>query len=434
MHLWLLGSVQFLELNSLYLEKKSLKMSKLPKSYLSVKEVTDLLNGDDSDLEVDDDIDDSENYLDEDDLPIEFSLQSQVPPCTTRIQRESFDESEEVEQPAQTYTAKKDIQWRRREFVPNPVAYHEPAHQSSAPVSTPISYFEKYFTSELIDKFAEMTNVYAMQHDVIFKPTDSSEIRQLFGLHMYMGCNKLPRLHLYWCPKMGLEKFHRSTVIGRRRFCQLRNNLHIVNNLERPSDCKDKFYKVRPLLDSIRRRCQQLSVEQNVAVDEQMIPFKGRHSLKQYLPSKPCPWAFKNFVLCGKSGLPYDFIMYQGSSTELSTDNLNKLGFGASIILHLSQRLSKAGHNLFMDNFFTTYQGLEILKAKNINAAGTIRTNRFSKPPLLTDFEMKKKTRGHSDQVVSRDGEIVVVKWLDNRLVHVASNFVGVGTEDTVTR
>jgi hypothetical protein len=79
-----------------------------------------------------------------------------------------------VEQPAQKYTAKKDIQWRRSEFVP--VAYHEPALQSSAPVSTPISYFEKHFTSELIDKFAEMTNVYAMQFSI--QPI------QLFGLHL----------------------------------------------------------------------------------------------------------------------------------------------------------------------------------------------------------------------------------------------------------
>jgi hypothetical protein len=33
-----------------------------------------------------------------------------------------------VNMPAQKYTAKKNIQWRRREFVPNLVAYHEPAH------------------------------------------------------------------------------------------------------------------------------------------------------------------------------------------------------------------------------------------------------------------------------------------------------------------
>jgi hypothetical protein len=53
--------------------------------------VTDLLNGDDSDLDVGDDMDDSDSYLVEDDLPIEYSLLFQVPPSTTRIQRESRD-------------------------------------------------------------------------------------------------------------------------------------------------------------------------------------------------------------------------------------------------------------------------------------------------------------------------------------------------------
>jgi hypothetical protein len=62
-------------------------MSKLPKTFLSVKEVTDLLNGDDSDLDVGDDIDDSDSYLDEDDLPIRIFV---AITSTTRIQRESF--------------------------------------------------------------------------------------------------------------------------------------------------------------------------------------------------------------------------------------------------------------------------------------------------------------------------------------------------------
>jgi hypothetical protein len=56
---------------------------------------------------------------------------------------------------------------------------------------------------------------------------------------------------------------------------RMRNNLHIINNLERPSERQVKFYKVRPLLHCIRRRCQELEVEQHVAVDKQMI--KGRH-------------------------------------------------------------------------------------------------------------------------------------------------------------
>jgi hypothetical protein len=109
-----------------------------------------------------------------------------------------------------------------------------------------------------------MANIYALQNDAIFKPTTATEIRQLFDL----GINKRPRLHFYWSPLMVLEKFCCSTVMTLKRFCQLWNNLHITNNLERPSECKENFYKVLPLLDCIRRRCQVLEVEQHVAVDD----------------------------------------------------------------------------------------------------------------------------------------------------------------------
>jgi hypothetical protein len=87
-----------------------------PKTFLSVKEVTDLLNEDDSDLDVGDNIDDL-GYLDQ----IILANRVFVAITRTTIQRETFDESEEVEQPDQKYTVNKDIQWHRRELIPNPV-------------------------------------------------------------------------------------------------------------------------------------------------------------------------------------------------------------------------------------------------------------------------------------------------------------------------
>jgi hypothetical protein len=53
--------------------------------------------------------------------------------------------------------------------------------------------------------------------------------------------------------------------------------------------------------------------------------------------------------------------------------------------------------------------------------------NSFNKPPLLSVPVMKKK-RGYGD------GHIEIVIWLDNRIVHIASNFVGIGEKDTATR
>lgn len=92
------------------------------------------------------------------------------------------------------------------------------------------------------------------------------------------------------------------------RFFQLRNNLHIVNNEQKPEGCTDKFYKVRPVLTAVRERLLKLEVTEIVSIDEQMIPCKGRVEAKQYVRDKPYPWGVKNFVLCGKNGMPYDFL------------------------------------------------------------------------------------------------------------------------------
>jgi hypothetical protein len=113
-----------------------------------------------------------------------------------------------------------------------------------------------------------MTNVYALQNNVVFKPTDIMEMRQLFGLHMYMGCNKLPRLRMHWSLAMDLGKFQWTSTMSLRHFSQLRNNLHIANNLERPND---RLFKVRHILDCIRARCHQCWSSLNLS-DYMVLP------------------------------------------------------------------------------------------------------------------------------------------------------------------
>lgn len=126
--------------------------------------------------------------------------------------------------------------------------------------------------------------------------------------------------------------------------------------------------------------------------------------------------------------------MYQGSSTSLNAHLINKFGFGATIVLQLSERIESQGHKLYFDNYFSSYAVLQVLKSRNILAAGTIRVNRFSNPPLTSDKDMIKKGRGTYEQVTSKDNDVVLVKWTDNRSVVMASNFVGVGNEDTVSK
>lgn len=346
------------------------------------------------------------------------------------------EELEQDQDPETSYTLKSAIKWERKLFSTKPIPFEDGVradNDSQNNVKTPLQYFKTYFSDQLFEQFVSYTNLYAEQNNrVSFKPTNTAEIRSLFGLHMLMGYIKLPRVKMYWSAEMNLQTF--KTTMTCDRFFQLRNNLHIVNNLERPTDCEDKLFKVRPLLDAIRNRLLQFDIGEDVAIDEQIIPFKGHFIVKVYVKGKPNPWGIKVFVLCGKDGMPYDFFIYQGSTTELSASNCKEFGSSASVVLHFSNRLKKRGHNLYFDNYFSSYQALEILRDKGVNAAGTIRVDRFAKPPLLTEKEMAKKGRGFSDSVVSCDNKVVVVKWQDNKPVLMASNFVGIGKTDTAKR
>lgn len=66
-------------------------------------------------------------------------------------------------------------------------------------------------------------------------------------------------------------------------FFQLRNNLHIIDNNSIPRDNTDRLIEVRPLYDSVRKRC----LEQTISVDEQIVPFRGKLEIKQYVKGKP---------------------------------------------------------------------------------------------------------------------------------------------------
>lgn len=138
-------------------------------------------------------------------------------------------------------------------------------------------------------------------------------------------------------------------------------------------------------------------------------------------------------MLCGRSGFCYDFIVYQGSTTELSMENLKNFGFGATVVLHFKERY-RPGQFLFFDNYFTTYNLLELLAIDGIKAAGTVRINRFGKPPLTNSKEIKKLGRGSSEEIVSVDEQIVLTRWYDNKDVFFGSNFVGLGQKDLVER
>lgn len=205
----------------------------------------------------------------------------------------------------------------------------------------------------LFESAAFHTNMYAIQQNNIrFKQCISEEIETLFGLHIAIGTLRLPRVRMAWNQDIGFNLFLDNMTSD--RFFSLRSHLHFVNNLERPPTCKDKFFKVRPIFDAARNQCLQLTLTRELSIDEQMIPFTGNMSAKQYVRGKPNPWGIKNFVVCGKDVIAYDFLLYQGKSTEVDPE-MKDLGVSAAVVLKLCERIEKKGQVLYFDNYFNSY-------------------------------------------------------------------------------
>ena len=72
-------------------------------------------------------------------------------------------------------------------------------------------------------------------------------------------------------------------------------------------------------------------------MDEQIIPYKSRTSLKQYLSNKQNMWGIKVWATCGVYGMVYDFDIYTGKSTK--TEALPALLMGGNVVYRLTPTL-----------------------------------------------------------------------------------------------
>ncbi|KAG5893477.1 hypothetical protein JTB14_031255 [Gonioctena quinquepunctata] len=253
----------------------------------------------------------------------------------------------------------------------------------------PVTYFLRYVPESLFEDLVQYTNIYSLQTGTEkFVPCNLQDMKAFFGLSILTGCLKFRRLRMYWDESLKVDIFTETMTLN--RFFILRTHIHCVNNLE-PRQGNDKLWKVRPIFQSVLKRCRE-QVETNVCIDEQIMPFKGRLSIKQYIKNKPHPWGVKLYLLVGESGLTYNFLIYQGSTTKIEPTYL-EYGQGAAVVLLLSKKLEPNKHKLYCDNYFTSYYLPQILNQKSIFLAGTARLNRFSKPTLTDVKDLQKRER-----------------------------------------
>lgn len=284
--------------------------------------------------------------------------------------------------------------------------------------------FRNFLDEHLIDNVVFQTNLYAVQNEKRFEPLQSSELYAFLGLTVLFGCHKLPALRDYWSTDPDLAVPIVPETMTRDRYFGILSNLHLADNKAMPTDNKDKLYKVRPLINMLNAKYLSLrSPSRWQSIDESMVLFKGRSSIKQYNPMKSIKRGYKLWCRSDMDGYIYEFDVYQGKSADFGQ---KELGLGGNVIWNLTQKLNGQNYIVAFDNFFTSPDLLDDMKSRSILACETVRPNRKGLPTLAPN---KSLTRGQFDFRTTAQG-LLYVKWKDSKTVHFLSNFHG--TEQTV--
>ena len=109
-------------------------------------------------------------------------------------------------------------------------------------------------------------------------------------------------------------------------------------------------------------------VGENLAVDEMIVKYYGRNSLKQFTRNIPIKFGYKLWALCGVSG-------YRYSSTK---DDRSDLLLGSKVFLNMLDDVQDScSHSVSFNSLYTGYELLVHIRNLGFQATGTLRENRL---------------------------------------------------------
>jgi len=217
----------------------------------------------------------------------------------------------------------------------------------------PYEFYKLFFDDDILDFLIEETNRYASQSLVNrsvktfarikkWYPVDRTEMNNFLGIVMWMGLVQMPSMGDYW-KKNILYRNYMPNIMSRNRFELIVCMCHCSNN-ENPEH--GKLSKIQKLIDLLVFNFQKCYIpEENVCIDESMVPFIGRLSFRQYLKNKTHKYGIKIFKLCAKDYYTLEYNIYSGKNEVRETNVSYK------IVLKLMEPYINFGRCLYIDNW-----------------------------------------------------------------------------------
>lgn len=240
----------------------------------------------------------SEEEIPESDYEAEMNRSSE----SEEVVSETSDFDSEDEEPLASFVPKRKIHQKKEQKIiwsdKNLGTYKEEDFpflgnselpETMSQFETPAEFFSFFFTEDLIQMIVDESNRKALQGN-INKPANITvkEMETFIGICLFMSLVKLPSARGYWSSEIGQSFVYETMTCN--GWEDIKRHLYFTDNdkfIKRGLPGHDKLFKVRPLLSKIRDRLLLIPKEEFLAVDEQTVPTKCRHELKQYNPKKP---------------------------------------------------------------------------------------------------------------------------------------------------
>ena len=82
---------------------------------------------------------------------------------------------------------------------------------------------------------------------------------------------------MHWTLNKDVNCLKVASIMSRNRFQDIKSLLHVCNNSK--SELNDKWFKLPPLIYVVNKKLMQFCIFSHyLSIDEQMIPYFGRHS------------------------------------------------------------------------------------------------------------------------------------------------------------
>ena len=134
------------------------------------------------------------------------------------------------------------------------------------------------------------------------------------------------------------------------RFQLVLSVLHFSNNETAESD--NRLAKIQPLIDMLQINFQNLfRPEEDIVIDETLVPWKGRLTFRQYIPNKTHRYSVKLFKLCSLARYAWAVKVYSGKSSA----GEREIGLAKTVCKELMKNLVEQRRTLYVDNFYTSY-------------------------------------------------------------------------------